>query len=38
MENLPLTPPGWSLVQLLLVTSVVFVTWQVLGWLRSKVK
>ena len=38
MDNLPLTPPGWDIVRLLLVTSVVFVTWQVLSWLRAKIK
>lgn len=38
MNNIVLTPPGWTLVQLLLVVAVVFIEWQILGWIRSKVK
>jgi hypothetical protein len=37
MEHLPLTPPGWTLEQELLVTLVVFVTWNVLAWVKSRV-
>lgn len=38
MEHLPITPPGWAIAQLLLVTAVVYIEWQILGWLRSKIK
>ena len=38
MESLPLTPPGWDIVRLLLVTTVVFVTWEVLKVIRARIK
>jgi hypothetical protein len=38
MEHLQLAPPGWTLEQLLLVVAVVFLEWNILAWLRAKVK
>lgn len=31
-------PPGWTIIQELVVVAVVFVEWQVLSWLRGKIK
>lgn len=38
MEHMPIVPPGWTIAQLLLVTAVVFIEWQILSWLRARIK